>query len=618
MSSKNKLQIYAPLTTDREIRLVHLLPGDKADDLVCEVQHAGLDDIPSYECLSYRWGHDKAAAINLGGDARLELNENLINALRFLRQQDTTRVLWADQICINQVDNKEKMKQVELMGEICQSASRVIAWLGLADDKTPSTFEFLSSLYSSARNNHIREMTRNKEMGIPDALVDNKKLLEELLNEHPTSLPQWKDVQFFLGNEWFSRVWIVQEIVLAKQVRIQCSDFTLPWAVMTFLGPLMMERPKNDPVPIRDAADFMLELVRAKLGHHVDHESASYLLSLIALLRDMRPRNATDPRDKVFALLNVATDNNVLGLKPDYTTDWPEAYTKTSRRLLTNQKGLSFLKLVEVKAKMESRIPSWVPDFRSHDYMNFLYQPRMIIRKTKLYCSAGNTQAIFRDVNDPNLLAVRGLYVGTLKSVSEPPGNLLGNVALGQRVLDGGEWSQFAYSWAKNGLYGPTGESILAAYARLRAGDCVGRLGSNVKERPLAEDYPSPGEFTFDANADGLLRGDRDDIGMIILCQTTRRRMFFTDTGYMGLTHRSNQVGDKVFVLLGGDMPFVLRPKGDRFLFRGEAYVHGIMDGEALTKARQRADPSWTPTTGWFEELRNGSLPFDTEEIILE
>ena len=65
-------------------------------------------------------------------------------------------------------------------------------------------------------------------------------------------------------------------------------------------------------------------------------------------------------------------------------------------------------------------------------------------------------------------------------------------------------------------------------------------------------------------------------------------------------------------------MPFVLRPKGDRFLFRGEAYVHGIMDGEALTKARQRADPGWTPTTGWLEELRNGSLPFDTEEIILE
>lgn len=618
MSSKNELQIYAPLTTDHEIRLVHLLPGDEADNLVCEIKHVCLHDTLDYECLSYRWGHDKADAIIIGRDACLELNENLLNALRFLRQPDTARVLWADQICINQGDNEEKTKQVELMGEIYQSASRVIAWLGLADDKTQSTFEFLRSLYHSARNNYIREMARNKELGAPDAPFDNKKLLEELLNEYSTFLPQWKDVQSFLEKEWFSRIWIVQEIVLAKQVLIQCSDFTLPWAVMTLLGPLMTERPKNDLVPIGDAADFMLELVRARSGHYVDQESASYFLSLIALLRDMRPRSATDPRDKIFALLNVTVDNKVLGLQPDYTMDWPEAYIKTSRWLLTNQKDLLFLKLVEIKAKMESRIPSWVPDFRSHDHMNFLYQPRMIIRKTKLYCSAGNTQAIFRDVNDPILLAVRGFSIGTITSVSEPPGNLLGNVALGQRVLDGGEWPQFAHGCAKDGLYGPTGESILAAYARLRTGDYVGRLGSDVKGRPLAEDYPSPGEFKFDANADGLLRGDRDDIGMIILGQTTRRRMFFTDTGYLGLTHRSNRVGDKVFVLLGGDMPFVLRPKGDRFLFRGEAYVHGIMDGEALTIAHQSADPSWKPTAGWFEELRNVSLPFDTEEIILE
>lgn len=93
MSSKNELQIYAPLTTDHEIRLVHLLPGDEADNLVCEIKHVCLHDTFDYECLSYRWGDDKADAIILGGDACLELNENLLNALRFLRQPDTARVL---------------------------------------------------------------------------------------------------------------------------------------------------------------------------------------------------------------------------------------------------------------------------------------------------------------------------------------------------------------------------------------------------------------------------------------------------------------------------------------------------------------------------------------------
>ena len=332
----------------------------------------------------------------------------------------------------------------------------------------------------------------------------------------------------------------------------------------------------------------------------------------------MRARNATDPRDKVYGLLGIAVGQSESELRPDYTKDWPEVYINTAKSLLAHDKKLSILKLVEVKARMEIRIPSWVPDLRSYDPMNFLYQPRLIIRPVNVYRSAGNTFTVSQNVGDAKLLAVRGLYVGLITSVSEPPGNLMGNVALGARVLDGGDWFLFAQGCAKNGLYPPTGEPFVDAFARLRAGDSLGRLGSEHTQRPKPGEYPSPGSFSFSATGDGLLRGDRDDIGYLILSQTTRRRLFITDSGYMGLTHRSNQVGDKVYVLLGGDMPFVLRPKNSHFLFRGEAYVHGIMDGEALTNARRNADPSWVPEAGWFEELREGPMPFETEEVILE
>ena len=41
--------------------------------------------------------------------------------------------------------------------------------------------------------------------------------------------------------------------------------------------------------------------------------------------------------------------------------------------------------------------------------------------------------------------------------------------------------------------------------------------------------------------------------------------------------------GDCVCVLFGGDTPFILRPKDNsEWQFIAEAYVHGIMDGEAL------------------------------------
>ena len=605
---------YTPLAGDRDIRVIHLLPGGSSDDIACDVHHVSLDADISYECLSYRWGQEKSGSIKLGENASLALNQNLLDALHHLRLSDTMRVLWADQICINQADDLEKTKQVGLMGEIYRKASKVVAWLGLPDEKTPSTFEFLKGL-----SRYVITIGRKEGAGSPNTAEDNDKLLEAMIKEYPTSLPQWTDVQTFLERDWFSRVWILQEVVLAKSILIQCGDNTFSWGTLDILGSLLIKRPKNDVTPIRDFGEFMLQMVRARVTHHYGAtEQKRSFLSLTALLREMRARKATDPRDKVYGLLGIAAEQSESKLRPDYTRDWPVVYTDMTKSLLTNDKKLSILKLVEVKARMETQLPSWVPDLRSYDHMNFLYQPQLIVRPEDIYRSAGNTFIASQSFDDPKLLAVRGVYVGLITSISEPPGNFVGNVALGARVLDGGEWFQFAQGCAKNGLYPPTGESLIDAFARLRIGDSLGRLGSEHTERPKPGDYPSPGNLSYSATGDGLLRGDRDDIGILILSNTTRRRLFITDSGYMGLTHRSNQVGDKVYVLLGGDMPFVIRPKGSHFLFRGEAYVHGIMDGEALTKARQNADPSWVPEAGWFEELKEGPIPFETEEIILE
>ena len=607
-------QPYTPLIRDRDIRVIHLLPGGSSDDLACKVHHVSLDADPPYECLSYRWGHEDSGSIMLGENANLALNQNLLDALHFLRQSDTTRVLWADQICINQADDLEKTKQVGLMAEIYQKASRVIAWLGLPNEKTPSTFDFLKSLGS-----YVVALARNKGVGSPNTAEDNNKWLEAMIKEYPTSLPQWTDVEAFLERDWFSRVWILQEVVLAKSILIQSGDHTLSWAALDLVGALLVNRPKNDVAPIRDLGEFMLQMVNARVTHGaIAIEQKRSFLSLTALLRDMRARKATDPRDKVYGLLGIAFGQSESSLRPDYTKDWPQVYTNTTNSLLAHDKKLSILKLVEVKARMETQIPSWVPDLRSYDHMNFLYQPRLIIRPENLYRSAGDTFTVSQSVGDAKLLAVRGLYVGLITSVSKPPDNLTGNVALGARVLDGGEWFQFAQGCAKNGLYPPTGEPLIDAFARLRVGDSLGRLGSEHTERPKPGEYPSPGNMSFSATGDGLLRGDREDIGNLILSNTTRRCLFITDSGYMGLTRWSNQVGDKVYVLLGGDMPFVLRPKNNHFLFRGEAYVHGIMDGEAVTNARQNADPSWVPEAGWFDELKGGPMPFETEEVILE
>jgi hypothetical protein len=60
-------------------------------------------------------------------------------------------------------------------------------------------------------------------------------------------------------------------------------------------------------------------------------------------------------------------------------------------------------------------------------------------------------------------------------------------------------------------------------------------------------------------------------------------RMIRTREGYIGMGPVSAAVGDEIWVLRGARVPFVLRPRaGGDYQVIGEAYVHGIMHGEAL------------------------------------
>ena len=82
----------------------------------------------------------------------------------------------------------------------------------------------------------------------------------------------------------------------------------------------------------------------------------------------------------------------------------------------------------------------------------------------------------------------------------------------------------------------------------------------------------------------------RDRIGEV----TINRILCITENGYIGLVPQTAKVGDQVVVLHGGPTPFVLRlaegyetaPGVGRESWRwqlvGEAYVHGIMDGEVM------------------------------------
>lgn len=89
----------------------------------------------------------------------------------------------------------------------------------------------------------------------------------------------------------------------------------------------------------------------------------------------------------------------------------------------------------------------------------------------------------------------------------------------------------------------------------------------------------------------------------MVLRQTTRRRMFLTDTGYMGLAYQTTEVGDFVYLLLGADKPVILKRHPEDagvFRFSGESYVHGLMDGAGTLRCKAQEGSGMGGSWGSF------------------
>lgn len=123
---------YKPLSrgANDEIRLLHLEPGSGDDVVRFTLQHVHLSQTPAYEAISYRWGDPADTRDAVCDGATMGINTNLHAALKRLRLADSTRVLWADAVCIAQDDVLEKNHQVHLMGRIYAQPTRVLIWLG--------------------------------------------------------------------------------------------------------------------------------------------------------------------------------------------------------------------------------------------------------------------------------------------------------------------------------------------------------------------------------------------------------------------------------------------------------------------------------------------------------
>ena len=106
----------------------------------------------AFVALSHTWGsEDEQESIHVNGSA-IEVRRNLKNALEALRETDVVKrgcMVWADAMCMNQGDHKEKSKLVPKMGEIYRKSWCVVNWLGDATAGSDEAFDSINEVYEA-------------------------------------------------------------------------------------------------------------------------------------------------------------------------------------------------------------------------------------------------------------------------------------------------------------------------------------------------------------------------------------------------------------------------------------------------------------------------------------
>lgn len=210
------------ILSGRLFRLLFIHPAqDQDQQLRCSCLLFDIDSAPPFEALSYAWGPPKPVVDLQCNGLPSTVRSELANALVRMRLQNSTRIMWADAICINQDDVEERNHQVPLMGSIYSSAKRVIVWLGLPDpisDYIQETFQVLELISTTCQQSL-------DDQG--DEPQDRWKSVQ--IPAHVFTPTACSGLMKLFERPWFSRIWCLQEIRLAADALVRCGDHEIHW-----------------------------------------------------------------------------------------------------------------------------------------------------------------------------------------------------------------------------------------------------------------------------------------------------------------------------------------------------------------------------------------------------
>ncbi|KAM3066636.1 hypothetical protein ACMFMF_010142 [Clarireedia jacksonii] len=613
---------YEPLGSNS----IRLFQFDKnaPDTISGEMISFTLEESPPYYALSYCWGPRRECALVRVNEGWLQVSRSLSDALKRLRQftmtscdlSHSTIWIWADQLCINQQDVAERCEQVPLMGKIYKQAIRTIVWLGDDSGFISSAWTLVDQIYDIFRERYPKAQTLSD---IPFAVYSESEYkLSGLPKRSDTT---WHHFKKLLGLPWFTRVWVIQEVALsAKDPVILHGQQQYPWHKLSWAAAWLRRRgyTRLEHIPG--------QLLNVDAISCIRRSNTPWNLDVLLCLTSTKFQ-ATDQRDKIYGLLGLTKDGQDLtnlpdALRPDYELDVVETYKKVALYIFSKYQNLSTLTRTNTFATSSGigpmqpkhtwdRLPTWVPNWSDFDVVEKKLAKSLswishstqtdegILGFPKYYNTCGGLSLRIYQSESLSTLRLDGLWVDTIVRSVQPTDGfeserrsiddcqiMMWNIAAPLLPVYGAmEWltSYIKATTADHHILGGRTETQLikdgSAYLLTLLSRHEAVTTSSTSTKPTSE--------LLNLLQNLSVGGDAEVYTSLSFNFCFQRSFFITMQGRMGIGPLVTGPGDRIAILFGGEVPYVLRTQVGVSLLLGESKYYGNCFRILTKKQRQ-------------------------------
>lgn len=456
-----------------------------------------------------------------------------------------------------------------------------------------------------------------------------------------------------IGRDWFSRLWVVQEVAYGKDIVLLCGNREVHWA--DFLDAIGLVKFKLESIktsfrsspilrhhstPLNNfnssGAIALLDILRKVFLKSSDGSILGRQIGLETLVSDAAMFQTQVPHDTIYALLRLAKDPELVidlpapsiaatsalsPLKIDYDRSILDTYSDFISHCIRTSGSIDIIRRPWAPVKRSNRhesflgpdlrdpdlrfkVPSWIavrdelpygdPKSESHDRL--CADSLVGSAASKIYNANNDVPARVRfgmtevDRSYDGSILAKGIELGTITEVSTRMadgivlkeclamiGGIISDDSGKLNTVSDTLWRVLCANRDENGksvphLYRIALIHLLQKIPKLTSIDTTELLDTGQPDH-IAE---------FLKRVQAVIWNRRVVIA---------RRDNLRGEKLLGLGPKDVQVGDKICILFGGSVPFVLRQHHETaercWELVGEAYVEENMDGEALIGLQQ-------------------------------